>query len=317
MSKQALLFAVLMACLLAACGAAGPPASAVASNSPPHLKAHKTAHVSAAGTGGLQTVNLKLGNLKRYYLLYVPPGDTAKHPLPLVLAYSGVDDSAINTATLTGLLSEAEQQHNMIVAFPEGYDESWNDDAGNPPAEAAGVNDVAFTSTMLRRIETNYHVDMKHVVATGFSNGAILAELLGCRLASNLTLIAPVEGQLAPRFSNGCKPAMPISVYEIHATGDQTIPYSGGEFAGAGGPVVVLSAPASAKRWAAIDGCGAAASSSRVGGTILTEYKGCRDSVTVTLASIQGGSHEWPPGFAATLSSVITALPTKRSAVTP
>ena len=99
----------------------------------------------SAGTRGLKTVNLRSGGRRRSYLLYVPPGDTVRHPLPLVLAFSGVDNTDSETATATGLLSIAEQQHNMIVAFPEGYDESWNDDAGDPPAEAANVNDVAFT----------------------------------------------------------------------------------------------------------------------------------------------------------------------------
>ena len=210
---------------------------------------------TSSGTRGLKTVNLRSGGRRRSYLLYVPPGDSVRHPLPLVLAYSGVDDSDSETASATGLLSIAEAQHNMIVAFPEGYDESWNDDAGDPPAEAAGVNDVAFTKTILRRIESTYPVDLQRVVATGFSNGAILAELLGCDLAANLTLVVPVEGQLSPTFSRSCRPAEPISVFEIHATADQSIPYSGGTFAGVGGPVEVLSAPASAARWAALNQC--------------------------------------------------------------
>ena len=231
LTARAAVVAVLASCCLAVCGAAIPSTSAGASTR------SSNSGSTSAGTRGLKTVNLRSGGRRRSYLLYVPPGDSVRHPLPLVLAYSGVDDSDSETASATGLLSIAEAQHNMIVAFPEGYDESWNDDAGDPPAEAANVNDVAFTKTILHRIESTYPVDLQRVVATGFSNGAILAELLGCDLAANLTLVMPVEGQLSPTFSRSCRPAKPISVFEIHATADQSIPYSGGTFAGVGGPV--------------------------------------------------------------------------------
>jgi polyhydroxybutyrate depolymerase len=311
--KQAALLAAVVACLLAACGGSGTSTSAVASQPAPAQRANAV----NPGTGGLKTVNVTSDGRRRSYLLYAPPGDSVSHPLPLVLVYHGVDSTAINTVSLTGLLSIAEQRHDMIVAFLQGYDESWNDDAGDPPAEAAGVNDVAFTTTVLHGVESDYPVDMTRVVATGLSNGAILTELLGCRIAANLTLIVPVEGQMAPRFSDTCVAAMPISVYEIHATGDKAIPYSGGTFAGVGGPVTVLSAPASAKRWAVLDHCEASGSNSPSGDSALTTYKACGESVTVSLESIQGGSHEWPPNFGDTLARVISSLAGERQAIMP
>ena len=142
-------------------------------------------------------------------------------------------------------------------------------------------------------------------------------ELLGCRIAADLTLIVPVEGQIANQFSNGCRPKSPISVYEVHATNDQEIPYAGGTFIGVGGPVTVLSAPASAARWAKLDDCGATASTSNSNGSVLTAYQGCSDGVTVTLNAIQDGSHEWPPGFAQGLVGVMSSMSGKRQAQTP
>jgi polyhydroxybutyrate depolymerase len=267
-------------------------------------------------TGRLQTVQITVGGLSRTYLVYAPSADSARHPLPLVLVYHGADDTAANTTTETGLLAMAEKRQDMIVAFLQGVDETWNDDAGEPPAERMDVNDVAFTQAVLRQLEQAYHVDMARVVATGFSNGAILAELLGCRIAADITLIVPVEGQLGSRFAGSCQPAKPISVYEIHATGDQAIPYSGGVFDGVGGQVRVLSAPASAAHWAGIDHCGAPAQE-RSGASILTDYRSCDAGVSVTLDSIQGGSHEWPPGFAQLLAGVIGSAGDTRTAVVP
>jgi polyhydroxybutyrate depolymerase len=309
--KHAGFLVALVASGLTAFGTSVPPASA--STTTTTTTATTTAG-SVRGTGGLKTVNVRSGGLNRYYLLYVPNGESAAHPLPLVVAYSGVDDSAADTAQSSGLLSVAEQQHNMIVAFPEGYDESWNDDAGDPPAEAANVNDVAFSTKIVTGIESHYPVDLNRVVATGLSNGAILTELLGCKLAADLTLIVPVEGQMSPTFSRTCRPAKPISVYEIHGTDDQAIPYGGGTFSGVGGPVEVLSAPASVARWATVDACAKAKSESKSGNSVLTMYKRCPDGVTVTLDSITGGQHAWPSNFGDTLVGAITSLPSTRQA---
>lgn len=272
---------------------------------------------SKAGTHGLVSVTLKVGTRVRNYLLYVPPGDSTKHRLPLVLVYHGADNTASETVGQTGLLAVDQQRHDMILAFLQGYDDTWNDDAGDPPAEAANVNDIGFTTAVLSKLESSYYVNMSRVVAAGFSNGAILAQLLGCRIASNLTLIVPVEGQLATTFSSGCSPREPISVYEIHATADPTIPYAGGTFQGVGGPVSVLSAPASAKRWATLDGCPKHVVSPSAGGVTLATFKGCRDGTTVTLATIQGGSHEWPPNFGLTLAGVIASQRVTRNAKRP
>jgi polyhydroxybutyrate depolymerase len=270
-----------------------------------------------AGTGGLARMSVTVDGRVRTYLMYVPPGDTAKHRLPLVLDFPGAGDTATAQPAETGLLTIADHRRNMIVVFMQGYEDTWNDDAGDPPAEAAHINDIGFTTTVLHRIESSYFVDMRRVVATGLSNGAIFDELLGCRIASSLTLIAPVEGQIAPTFSHGCEPAMPISVYEVHATGDPAIPYKGGTFQGDGGPVSVLSAPASVARWAALDHCAAHAGHVSAADGALTDYRGCRNGVTVTLDTTNADVHDWPTNFGQTLVGQITALTGKRKATKP
>jgi polyhydroxybutyrate depolymerase len=263
---------------------------------------------------GLKNLSVTSGGHKRTFELYVPPGDSAKNPLPLILVYHGADSTALSVATGTSLLNIAKQRHNMILAFMQGYDDTWNEGAGHTPAEQAGINDVAYTETVLARIESSYDVDLRRVVATGISNGALLTEYLGCKLAVNLTMIAPVEGELPVTDSTGCAPSKPISVYEVHGTADPTIPYGGGHFDGVGGGTTVLSAPASAQRWASLNGCSGAARKSKSGDVVLSTYSGCRQGVSVKLASVQGGQHVWPTGFGQTLVSLIASLPAARVA---
>ena len=270
-----------------------------------------------ASAASLKTVTITAGGMKRTYLLYVPRGDSKRHRLPLVLVYHGANETAWNAVSDNNLLNVAEQYRDMILVYMQGYDDTWNDDAGDPPAEQANVPDITFTTAVLHRVESSYYVNRQRVVATGISNGAIFAELLGCRVAADLTLIVPVEGQIASTFSGNCRPSTPIAVYEVHATSDPVIPYWGGTFSGVGGPVSVLSAPASAARWASLDRCSPQGSASRSGDSVLTRYSGCRDQVSVTLNSIQGGGHYWPANFGETLVAVMSSLSGKRQARVP
>jgi polyhydroxybutyrate depolymerase len=283
---------VLASLLLAGCGSATQsPASTAKSSSPSQPTAPKavtidgyqaldaTVHTATAGT--------------RSYIVFLPPGGAKRSPL--VLVYHGAGGTAEQTSKETDFVQLAEQD-DYVVAFLQGYEDTWNEGAGNTPAHAAGVNDVEFTSAVLSQIEQRYSIDRTRVAAVGFSNGALLTDLLGCRLARSLTLIAPVSGPLPVSVSPTCRPTRPISVLEFHGTDDQAIPYNGGRFYGIGGGTTVLSAPASAARWAALDRCSHSSRTTEAAlATVLTTYAPCRERVVVQFRSLQGAGHGWPP----------------------
>jgi polyhydroxybutyrate depolymerase len=268
---------------------------------------------SASGPDGTRTLTITSGGHTRTFLLDVPSG---AGPHPLVLVYHGATDTAANTIGETDF-STLSTEKGWIIAYPQGYQDTWNEGAGNTPAHAAGYNDVVFTQQILRYVEAHYTVDRRRIAAVGLSNGALLTELLGCRIASQLTLIVPIEGQLPVSVSPGCRPSRPVSVFEIHGTADTTIPYGGGHFDGVGGGTTVLSAPASVRRWATLDGCRTGSSAQTSGSSTLTSYPGCGSGVAVTLDTIHGGTHEWTPGIAVLVSRQFSAHPARREAATP
>ena len=183
------------------------------------------------------------------------PPNPAVQDRPLVLVFPGARDTAESTEQSTDFEVVAATT-GEVVAFLQGYGDSWNDDAGTPPAERAHVNDLAYTSAAITKLEGLVTFDHKRIVAAGFSIGALMVQLVGCRMASAVALIVPVEGQLPVNVSKGCTPSQPVSVYEIHGTDDAAIPYDGGTFIGyGGGAITVLSAPRSVARWATLDGC--------------------------------------------------------------
>jgi polyhydroxybutyrate depolymerase len=249
------------------------------------------AHKASGYTANTFTVTTA-GGLARSYIVYLPPGGA--HNSPLILVYHGAEGTAEGTAQETDFVPVAAQD-GIVVAFLQGYDDTWNEGAGDTPARAAGVNDVEFTAAVLSQIEHRYSIDRTRVAATGFSNGALMTELLGCQLADSLTLVAPVSGQLPVSVSPACKPARPISVMEMHGTADQSIPYAGGRFYGVGGGTTVLSAPESAARWASLNGCRRSRRMlDSALATALTTYTDCRGQVTVQLRTLEGAGHGWP-----------------------
>ncbi len=249
-----------------------------------------------------------VGSLQRTFIIEVPP-DKPVATRALVLVYHGATDTAANTVQETNILQEATVRGDL-VAFLQGYDDTWNEGSGSTPASLAHVNDVAFTADVIARLRKLMSFDSSRVAAVGFSNGAIMVEDLGCHLASLISLIIPVEGQMSTVQSASCSPARPESVYEIHGTTDPSIPYDGGYFQSSIGYDTVLSAPDSVARWAHLDDCSAGPATSTPNSTItLSSYSKCKDGVSVTLRTIIGGQHDWPSDIGQLVVQGLAHLP--------
>ncbi len=257
---------------------------------------------------GNYEVKLTVGKLLRCLILFVPPNPAVKNR-PLVLVYHGATDTAASTEQGTDFESNAKKT-GEVIAFMQGYSNSWNDAEGSTPASRAHVNDIGFTTAAISKIERFVTFDHKKVVAAGFSNGALMVQLLGCRIASKLRLIVPVEGEMPVNVSKTCKPANPISVYEVHGTADTAIPYGGGTFVGyGGGTITVLSAPNTVALWARLDSCSSTPDNAYPSQDIkVTTYASCKDSALSQLRTIYGGVHQWGDNIG---QLVAAAIPSK------
>jgi polyhydroxybutyrate depolymerase len=265
--------------------------------------APSSAHASAAaGTSSApagsatagpfdREVTLQVDGRERSMLVHAP---SQSGPLPLVLVFHGAGDTAKGTASATDF-ERAGDERGFVVAFLQGYQNTWNEGAGHTPAEVAGIDDVAFARAAVGRVERMLSIDREHVAAVGFSNGALMVDLLGCRMADVIRLVVPVAGPLPVSVAKSCAPSAPISVLEVHGTADGSIPYDGGSFAGIGGGTTVLSAPDAVARWASLDGCsGRATSAPSSSGVRMTSYSGCPAGVSVQLRTLVGAGHGWP-----------------------
>jgi polyhydroxybutyrate depolymerase len=276
-SARCLAFALLATALVVGCGTGSAPAQPTTINALPGAQ--------------IEQFNLTSGGFQRTYFLQTT---NAAGERPLVIVLHGADSSP-QGAYSTSNFAQIGLEKGWLVAYPAGYEGTWNEGAGGTPARRAGVDDVAFIEAMIEQIEAHYLVNRAEIVASGISNGALMAELLGCRLAGTIDLVVPVEGELPASVSPTCHPAKPISVLEVHGTADETIPYGGGHFDGVGGGTTVLSAPASVARWAKLNSCRTRPSVTTVRGRNVTTYTACRDDVLTRLVTVIGGAHVFPP----------------------
>ncbi len=204
--------------------------------------------------------SLPLGELDREYRLHLPVGYQPDDAVPLVLSFHGYTGSAQSSELeITGLSDHADE-HGYVVVYPQstsfqagGYEiTSWNDLSCHGPPGLEGPicapdavdypcppecgdcgdcgwcschDDLAFVAVLLDELEESLCVDLDRVYATGFSNGAMFVQRLGCDMAERFAAVAPVHGTLARGFP--CAPDAALSIMDISGTGDRAVPADG------------------------------------------------------------------------------------------
>ena len=205
--------------------------------------------------------------------------------MPLVLALHGSDGSAADMEALTGYDELADRQH-FVVAYADGLlvqgdgyaSRSWNSGQCCEPATSAGVDDVAFLSDLIDRLIARYPVDPERVFVLGHSNGAIMAQVLGCRMADRIAGVASVAGALDDTQS--CNPDRPLPFLEIHGTYDQNVAWDAGASGVSG--------------WRSFNRCSDQSTQSTDGSVTTTTWGQCRGIAIVEFISIDGAEHPWP-----------------------
>jgi poly(3-hydroxybutyrate) depolymerase len=113
---------------------------------------------------------IRVGDLDRSYLYYVPPNLPRNAPLLFALhAYQGVDAQRMRAATAYEFESLADQ-NGFIVVYPQGYQVSWNTclQAGTVPAKKQNIDDVGFIRALIAKFRADYGINPSRVFAMGY-----------------------------------------------------------------------------------------------------------------------------------------------------
>ena len=229
---------------------------------------------------------VEVDGVTRNYNLYVPAGYDGSSPTPLVFNFHGFGSNAAQQSFFSDFNVEADER-GLIVAYPNGIENSWNAGACCGDAPDAGVDEVAFVRAMLDALQQTTCIDASRVYATGMSNGGMLSHRLACEAADLITAVGPVAGALVLPVGE-CKPTRPIPVIHFHGTEDTVVPYPGN---GLGFPDVVESL----QGWADRNGCaGASSVTFEMDDVSCQTWDDCDDDATVTLCTLDGFGHCWP-----------------------
>jgi polyhydroxybutyrate depolymerase len=232
---------------------------------------------------GVSSQQLMSGQRQRGYRLFVPPGYDGHQRLPLVLDLHGSGGSSSGQARNSGLetVSTAER---FIVATLDAVDARWN-----VPVQAARPDDVQYVSDVIDHIARQVCTDEARVYATGFSGGARMTSLLGCKLGSRIAAIAPVSGLRLP--GQGCG-GRSVPVLTFHGLADPQNTYDG--HAAGRGDEWLESVPEALAGWARHDSCKGDAILDDPPGPLSTmRYDGCADGSEVRMIRIDGLGHTW------------------------
>lgn len=250
---------------------------------------------------GDHTRALTVGDLKRSYLVHIPPKYDRKIPTPVVLAFHGGGANPDNMIVFSGLNKKSDEA-GFIAVYPSGtgrLDKFLTFNGGNCCGYAMNnkVDDVEFTRNLLDDLSKSANIDPKRVFATGMSNGGIMAYLLASELSDRIAAIAPVGG---PMGTDTCKPKRPVPVIHFHGTDDEYAPFKGGKGKGLSG-TDFYSVEHSIQAWVNANGCEKEPVVTKLpdaakDGTSITRktYGAGKDGAEVVLIEIEGAGHTWP-----------------------
>jgi polyhydroxybutyrate depolymerase len=228
--------------------------------------------------------NVTVGGMRRSYLA-VGPAKPHSH-LPLLVVLHGRGFTAQQESVRTGFLSHAAQGAADIV-YPMGVAESWN--AGNGccgGAVKAGVNDIAFVTSVVTDASRYFQSDPARVYLVGYSNGGKLAFQYVCDHPTTFTAFATYAAYPLGPCTNSTAPPVPVLIG-----------------VGTRDPLVHSSAPPrtpthamedGAAQWRVRNSCTAAATTTHVGPLTLTSWTSCKAGSAVETALYSGITHNWP-----------------------
>ena len=217
--------------------------------------------------------------------------------------------------------------NNFIGAYPEGKSfyangrkfSSWNDLAGSigqgpkgdicdidrdyypfPPdcenphrcSWASCGDDIGFIEKVIDHHKNQY--DIKSVIVIGMSNGGMLAQAIGCKLAGKVDAIINIEGMQALGMS--CIPDKPLTMVIYGAKNDTTVP-----------PEDILASDGyfyepmknTVNDWKNAFNCSNSSKKQILNPAEITEehFYDCIDGVTITSILDHNNDHDWPKPY--------------------
>ena len=274
----------------------------------------------------MQDHNILHDGVMRTFYTYVPSNIDKEMTLVIGLhGYTGNAKTFIRKGDAD--FNNFLEMNNFIGAYPEGKSfyangrnfSSWNDLAGSigqgpkgdicdidrdyypfPPdcvnphrcSWASCGDDIGFIEKVIDHHKNQY--DIKSVIVIGMSNGGMLAQAIGCKLAGKVDAIINIEGMQALGMS--CIPDKPLTMVIYGAKNDTTVP-----------PEDILASDGyfyepmknTVNDWKNAFNCSKSTKKQILNPAEITEehFYDCNDGVTITSILDHNNDHDWPKPY--------------------
>ena len=227
--------------------------------------------------------------LTRTFVYYVPTSWNSSTNLPLVILLHGLTQTGNGVMDITNFNALAEQ-HNFIVAYPDGINYAWN---ANMNVSVSSANDIGFIETLATYFQTTFNTNSAKQYLVGFSNGGFMSHKIACESTMCFAAIATVSGNMSDTTYANCNPHFNPAVLNIHGTADAIVDYNGSSTTG-------VSALQTLEKWSSFLSCDPNPITSPMSNpnffdfsspTLLT-YQNCVSELKHI--RVDGGGHQWP-----------------------
>jgi polyhydroxybutyrate depolymerase len=244
---------------------------------PPDATRSATAcNAMATPPSGLQTI--MVNGKSRSYIIRPPKPYDPTHPYAVVFAFHGYQQTGAFMDTNSGPPYNFKTVLGGVATML--YPTALPDKSGNNSWARDIDDDLAFFDAMLAATRSQVCVDAGHVLAFGHSNGAVFANVIGCRRGNVVRGFAPVEGGLGT--TTGC--TAPAPAFLVHGDLDMLVSIGTGL--------------KERDYWVKANGCNPQ-NPTPIAPAPCVQYQGCKPSPVVWCehqeTAYNGTGHGWPP----------------------
>lgn len=207
----------------------------------------------------LQTKTISINGKPRTFHWYAPQQVKDINTILYVLHGSTSNGLDIRKAMAYEFDKIADEE-GLVVIYPTGFDNHWNDCRGSADylANTENIDDFAFFQKMETALEKEFTIRFQYRFATGHSNGGHLCYKLALEHPEWIDGIAPISANLPIEENLDCRKSgkfVPICL--INGTADSVNPYNGGlvEIMGNDSRGTVLSTNETMAYWTNLGNC--------------------------------------------------------------
>jgi len=239
----------------------------------------------------------------RDYYVHVPKNYDNSKPVPLHVTFHGLNAPCIKSGGTYNILKDEAEKRGYILVAPCGSSSLLG--VGYNAGTCCGFNknskvdEFAFVREVIDDVSSKLCVDPEKIWASGFSNGAMLSEVLACKMGDVFKAVTSVSGvvELRPGNEGGLQAcddavngtAKRAAVLNVHGNADPVVPWQSDPVLGFPG------IPKDMQAWADRSGCKTdPVTIFEQGKYTIQRWSDCMDGKHMDLVKVAGGGHAWP-----------------------